>query len=254
MDAGYPPFKPSTVSRRFSVARFYRTCVIDGLLEHSPAEHVRRPSVPPESPTRGWHARLADHPHRRRGRAARRRASRFPRPGIRCPAARNRKRLNHDSTAQFRSGTPAAGSPPTAGSGHPTPGQRPIGYRTGSTPPSAHSRISLTWPISGRTRTPCYVCRCDRPPDARPRVYSAICAQRAIRALDACSPCVRTPARRDGCWLRTTASDSAPDAIGEPVRASPGPTEAPQALLPEGSPREAHRRNGTTRHTAAQWL
>src|ERR1700733_15926785 len=34
-------FKPSTVSRRFSVtAGFYRTCVIDGLLEHSPAEHA----------------------------------------------------------------------------------------------------------------------------------------------------------------------------------------------------------------------
>jgi integrase/recombinase XerD len=32
---------------------FYRTCVIDGILEHSPAEHVRRPHVPPESPTRG---------------------------------------------------------------------------------------------------------------------------------------------------------------------------------------------------------
>ena len=46
---------PSTVSRRFSVtAGFYRTCVIDGLLEHSPAEHVRRPSVPPESPTLGF--------------------------------------------------------------------------------------------------------------------------------------------------------------------------------------------------------
>jgi integrase len=48
-------FKPSTVSRRFSVtAGFYRTCVIDGLLEHSLAEHVRRPSVPPESPTLGF--------------------------------------------------------------------------------------------------------------------------------------------------------------------------------------------------------
>ena len=48
-------FKPSTVSQRFSVAAgFYRTCVIDGLLEHSPAEHVRRPSVPPESPTLGF--------------------------------------------------------------------------------------------------------------------------------------------------------------------------------------------------------
>jgi integrase/recombinase XerD len=48
-------FKPSTVSRRFSVASgFYRTCVIDGLLEHSPSEHVRRPSVPAESPTLGF--------------------------------------------------------------------------------------------------------------------------------------------------------------------------------------------------------
>jgi len=48
-------FKPSTVSRRFSVtAGFYRTCVIDGLLDHSPAEHVRRPSVPAESPTLGF--------------------------------------------------------------------------------------------------------------------------------------------------------------------------------------------------------
>jgi integrase/recombinase XerD len=47
--------RPSTVSRRFSVAAgFYRTCVIDGVLEHSPAEHVRRPSVPPESPTLGF--------------------------------------------------------------------------------------------------------------------------------------------------------------------------------------------------------
>ena len=29
-------------------------CVIDGILEHSPAEHVRRPSVPAESPTLGF--------------------------------------------------------------------------------------------------------------------------------------------------------------------------------------------------------
>ncbi len=48
-------FKPSTVSRRFSVtAGFYRTCVIDGILEHSPADHVRRPAVPAESPTLGF--------------------------------------------------------------------------------------------------------------------------------------------------------------------------------------------------------
>ena len=48
-------FKPPAVSRRFSVTGgFYRTCVIDGLLEHSPAGHVRRPSVSPESPTLGF--------------------------------------------------------------------------------------------------------------------------------------------------------------------------------------------------------
>ena len=48
-------FKPSIVSRRFSVtAGFYRTCVIDGILEHSPAEYVRRPAVPAESPTLGF--------------------------------------------------------------------------------------------------------------------------------------------------------------------------------------------------------
>ncbi len=46
--------KPSTVSRRLSVlSGFYRTCVVDGTLEHSPAEYVRRPHVPPESPTLG---------------------------------------------------------------------------------------------------------------------------------------------------------------------------------------------------------
>ena len=46
--------KPSTVSRRMSiVAGFYRTAVIDGMLEHSPAEHFRRPRVPAESPTLG---------------------------------------------------------------------------------------------------------------------------------------------------------------------------------------------------------
>ena len=48
-------FKPSTVPRRFSVAAgFYRTCVIDGTMEYSPAEHVRRPAVPAESPTLGF--------------------------------------------------------------------------------------------------------------------------------------------------------------------------------------------------------
>jgi integrase/recombinase XerD len=37
-------YKLATVSRRLSIlSGFYRTCVIDGVLEHSPAEHVRRP-------------------------------------------------------------------------------------------------------------------------------------------------------------------------------------------------------------------
>lgn len=46
--------KPSTVSRRISVvAGFYRTCVIDQVLPTSPADYVRRPNVPPESPTLG---------------------------------------------------------------------------------------------------------------------------------------------------------------------------------------------------------
>ena len=48
-------FKPSTVSRRFPVtAGFYRTCVLDGIMDHSPAEHVRRPAVPAGSPTLGF--------------------------------------------------------------------------------------------------------------------------------------------------------------------------------------------------------
>ena len=54
MDAGPRKYKPSTVSRRLSVVTgFYRTCVIDGVLEQSPAEYVRRPRVPAESPTLG---------------------------------------------------------------------------------------------------------------------------------------------------------------------------------------------------------
>jgi integrase/recombinase XerD len=47
-------FQPSTVSRRVSVvAGFYRTAVIDGMVTSPPVEHVRRPRVPPESPTLG---------------------------------------------------------------------------------------------------------------------------------------------------------------------------------------------------------
>jgi integrase len=35
------------------VVGFYRVCVIDGILAHSPADYVRRPTVPAESPTLG---------------------------------------------------------------------------------------------------------------------------------------------------------------------------------------------------------
>jgi integrase/recombinase XerD len=47
-------FRPSTVSGRMAaVTGFYRTCVIDAVLDHSPAEYVRRPVVANESPTLG---------------------------------------------------------------------------------------------------------------------------------------------------------------------------------------------------------
>src|SRR4051794_6150421 len=47
-------YQPSTVSRRLSVVVcFYRVCVIDQILPQSPADYVRRPTVPPESPTLG---------------------------------------------------------------------------------------------------------------------------------------------------------------------------------------------------------
>jgi integrase/recombinase XerD len=42
------------VSRRLSiVVGFYRVCVIDQILTHSPADYVRRPTVPAESPALG---------------------------------------------------------------------------------------------------------------------------------------------------------------------------------------------------------
>jgi len=47
-------YQPSTVSRRLSVViGCYQVCVIDQVLPHSPADYVRRPLAPPESPTLG---------------------------------------------------------------------------------------------------------------------------------------------------------------------------------------------------------
>ncbi|HXX89161.1 MAG TPA: site-specific integrase [Acidimicrobiales bacterium] len=44
----------STIGRRLStVAGFYAIAVVDGLIEHSPAEHVRRPRIDAESTTLG---------------------------------------------------------------------------------------------------------------------------------------------------------------------------------------------------------
>ena len=61
------------VSRLSVVAGFYRICVIDGVLEQSPAKHVRRPTVPPVLPTLGlthlqFEARLHAARHRRQHR------------------------------------------------------------------------------------------------------------------------------------------------------------------------------------------
>jgi integrase/recombinase XerD len=67
-------YQPSTVSRRLSVVVvFYCVCVIDRVLPHSPADYVRRPPVPAESPTLGLGhlqfealittARLSDNPN-----------------------------------------------------------------------------------------------------------------------------------------------------------------------------------------------
>ena len=44
----------ATIGRRLStVAGFYRMAVVDGFVEHSPAEHVRRPKIDTESATLG---------------------------------------------------------------------------------------------------------------------------------------------------------------------------------------------------------
>jgi integrase/recombinase XerD len=60
-------FEPSTrLPAHFGVAGYYRTCLTDGILQHSPAEHLRGPTVPPESPTLGLtHLQFEGHAHRR---------------------------------------------------------------------------------------------------------------------------------------------------------------------------------------------
>ena len=148
-------------SVRFHRARRVRYAgTTSGPARHSPCPPQRPPRLAStrssSAASPGWQITLiAAH-----GGDAHRRAGRSPRPGIRHPAAHDRKRLGHNRMAQFRSGTPAGGSPLMAGSGHPTPGQlaNPIPALR-STPPFAHSRHCL-WPgpISGPPRTPSNVC------------------------------------------------------------------------------------------------
>ena len=55
MNAGDPPVQAlNRVPAVLGHDRFYQTCAIDAVIEHSPAEHVRRPAVPAESPTLGF--------------------------------------------------------------------------------------------------------------------------------------------------------------------------------------------------------
>jgi integrase len=55
VDAGDPPVQAlNHVPAVLGHGRVYRTCAIDAVIEHSPAEHVRRPAVPAESPTLGF--------------------------------------------------------------------------------------------------------------------------------------------------------------------------------------------------------
>lgn len=55
MDAGDPPVQAlHRVPAVLGDGRVLPTCVLDGVLDHSPAEHVRRPSVSAESPILGF--------------------------------------------------------------------------------------------------------------------------------------------------------------------------------------------------------
>ena len=167
-------YQPSTVSRRLSVVvGFYRVCVIDQILPHSPADYVRRPTVPPESPTLGLGhlqfealittARLSTNPNDfaldRDARPARatdlrslRRQHQRPRRGTRPPgAARPRQ------GRQGRPGPAAAGSGPSDRPRRRRP--RPTGRScatpsasgwTGTPPPAGSS----TWPPPPGIRMP----------------------------------------------------------------------------------------------------
>jgi site-specific recombinase XerD len=55
VNAGDPPVQAlNRVPAVLGHGRFYQTCAIDAVIEHSRAEYVRRPAVPAESPTLGF--------------------------------------------------------------------------------------------------------------------------------------------------------------------------------------------------------
>jgi len=54
VDAGGPTVQALDSIPAFSVTAGFYGRVIDGVAGHSPAEYVRRPSVPTESPTLGF--------------------------------------------------------------------------------------------------------------------------------------------------------------------------------------------------------
>jgi len=114
------------------VAGFYRTCVIDGALEHSPAEYVRWPSVPAAALAAGWNPMygqylVTDLQRARLGRVAGR-AHRSYEPGggawagVRLGIERMRDKIQHAG----------AGQAEWPGHGHGLPDRgRSIQYRNG---------------------------------------------------------------------------------------------------------------------------
>ena len=55
MEARDPPVQALHDLAALVAAGFHKAGVIDGVLEHSPAKHVRRPPVPAESPGLAGH-------------------------------------------------------------------------------------------------------------------------------------------------------------------------------------------------------
>jgi len=208
-------FKPSTVFRRFSVtAGFYRTCALDGILQHSPAEHVRRPAVPRRITHARVHAPAVRGPaHRRPGvcepvrfrtgghaRAARlanlrshRRGHRRPRRGTRPPGPAG-MRQGH----QGRAGAAAASSRPGHRPGKRLQGPRadPAEYPRLPDGPARRTRPCATSPRPPASRSPRHTRTCSATTTSRP------CSTLALTCAT-CRSLPGTPTRAPGCGTRT---------------------------------------------------